>query len=141
MIFLIANDNGLPGKNVSLLTSNMTEAFKNLRMLLTLQPDGPDKIKLLAAAYGLAGATQDLLKAAKVIRANPAAQEAAIISMFDANREMLGCLSGVPVTESDIEIQMLDQAKLVAQANGKLFRVCEEMARSCSDHDVKRQVT
>ena len=121
------------------LTSNMTDAAKNLRMLMTLQPDGPEKDNLLAAANRLAGATQDLLNAAKDGRANRAAQQAAINAMADAHKAVLGCL-GDPETESDMQMRFLDQARLVAQAVGKLVNDCKEVARSCSDTEMQGQV-
>ncbi|KAL5257851.1 hypothetical protein ACHWQZ_G012707 [Mnemiopsis leidyi] len=127
------------GTNVSQLTSNMTDAAKNLRMLMTLQPDGPEKDNLLAAANRLAGATQDLLNAAKDGRANRAAQQAAINAMADAHKAVLGCL-GDPETESDMQMRFLDQARLVAQAVGKLVNDCKEVARSCSDPEMQGQV-
>ena len=63
------------GTNVSQLTNNMMEFSKNLRMLTTLQPDGPDKDNLLNAANTLATACQDLLNAAKDGRANRSLQQ------------------------------------------------------------------
>ena len=124
---------------MSQLTSNMTEAAKNLRMLCTLQPDGPEKDNLLAAANKLAGATQDLLAAAKDGRANRAAQQAAITAMAEAHQAVLSCL-GDTMTESDMQMRFLEQARLVAQAVGKLVNDCKEVARSCSDPEMQGQV-
>ena len=57
----------------------MTELTKGIRMLASLMPEGEDKDNLLRAANNLAGATTDLLNAAKDGKANRTALQVIIV--------------------------------------------------------------
>jgi hypothetical protein len=116
----------------------MIDALKNLAVLMTLQPVLRSKDDtLITAANRLAGATQDLLNAAKDGRANLAALRAAINNMADSHKAVLVSL-GDP--ESESETQILDEALPVARAVGKLVNNCKVVARSCSDAEMQGQV-
>ena len=59
--------------------------------------------------------------------------------MADANRSVLGAL-GDPEADSEQQMRLLDQARIVAQAVGKLVNDCKEVARACSDPEMQQQV-
>ena len=50
-----------------------------------------------------------------------------------------GCLGDVEA-DSELQMKLLDQARLVAQAVGKLVGDCKEVARSCTDPEMQQQV-